>query len=77
MRDWVWGPQATVLALSLIPLYVLGSTKLDRLFESVFYVDTGGLEVPGHDFGTFVDSTLVFGILFDIWSIFGQIGPKF
>ena len=65
MRDWVWGPQATVLALSLIPLYVLGSTKLDRLFESVFYVDTVRLEVAGHDFGTFCAVTLLFQILFD------------
>ena len=43
----------------------------------MFYVDTGGLQVAGHDFGTFVDATLVFRILFDFWTIFDQYGPKF
>ena len=33
--------------------------------------------VAGHGFGTFVDPTLLFGILFDFWTIFDQHGPKF
>ena len=43
----------------------------------MFYVDTVSLEVTGHDFGTFVDPTLLFRILFDFWTIFDEIGPKF
>ena len=66
----VWRSLVTIVALSLILLYVLGSVltpgpfliKLDQHFKRVFYVDTVSLEVAGHDFGTFFDPTLLSGI---------------
>ena len=73
----VWRSLVTILALSLTLLYFLGFfstfglflTKLDLNSESVFWVDWRGLQVSGHDFGTFVDPTLILGILFDSWAL--------
>ena len=42
----------------------------------VFWIDLGVLEDAGVGFGTFVDPTLLLGILLDFWAICGQIGPK-
>ena len=35
------------------------------------------MEVAGNEFPTFVDPTLHFRILFDFWTTFDEIGPKF